>query len=330
MNGRCLVFEAPLQVSTGDIVIPEPGSGQLVTRTLLTGVSTGTETRVFRGQQPGSDFPLVPGYENLGEVVHAGPNTNLKVGDRLIVRDHCYDPGHYSLCWGSQVSHSVTGEGSAIRVPPVVADADAVFSKVAGISLHGVKRARVSEGEQVVVVGLGIIGHFVVQHAVGRGAKVVGVDLDEKRRALAIEAGANATVDASQLDAREQILELTRGGGNVVFDCTGAASVLETSAALLRSREDDDRGGGFARLVLQGTLEAPIKLSYRALFSPEADLIVPRDCDSADIEDSLALMASGIIQPSLLPVVTLPHEQASTGYEGLLSREYMRVHFTWS
>lgn len=307
----------------------DPGPGQLVTRTRITGVSTGTETRVYRGKQVGAEFPLIPGYENLGEVVETGPGATLAAGQRVFVRSHEYDPAPYTKSWGSQVSHSLTSEQSVVPVPDDVPDEQAIYAKVAGISLHGIRRARVREGEWVVVVGLGIIGHLVVQHAVALGARVVAIDLEESRLRLAADAGAEHTLAGGSTDIQEQVHALTTGGANVAFDATGLAQTLEATSSYLRPRPWDEPLDHCPRLVLQGTVEDPVRLDYFSLFKPEVDLITPRDCDTRDIVDSLSLMASGSIRPELIPHSLYSYREAQEAYDRLVDREIMRVLFTW-
>jgi len=330
MKAKCIVFAKPEQVEIGEIEVESPTPEQIVTKTLMTGVSTGTETRVYRGKQERSDFPLIPGYENLGEVIDAGEKSGFRTGQRAFVRKHQYDAGPYQMMWGSQVSHSLSAADSAVPIPDGVKTEDAIYAKVSAISLHGVKRARVTEGEWVAVVGLGIIGHFVVQHCVARGANVIAIDLEQGRRTKAEEAGAHAALDGKSPDLAERVHQLSGGGVNVAFDATGIAKMLEPTSKLLRHRLWDEDPSHAPRLVLQGTVETPVTMDYMALFRPELDLITPRDCDTQDMVDSLDLMAAGKIKPSIIPATIASIEQAGELYPKLVSREIMRVLFKWS
>ena len=329
MKAQCIVFPEPLQVTIGEVDMPSPGAGQLLCRTRLTGVSTGTETRVFRGKQEGAVFPLIPGYENLGEVIEAGEGTSVKPGTRLIVRTQRSDPAPYTRSWGAQVSHTLTDETKLIVVPENVSDERAIYAKVSGISLHGVKRARVAAGEWVVVVGLGMIGHLVVQHCVARGAKVIAVDMAEDRLALAKAAGALHTLSAGDKQAVEKAHEITGGGADVAFDATGIAAVIEPASLYLKARPWDDDPSKCGRLVLQGTVEEPVTIDYMALFMREIDLITPRDCDTQDMIDSLDLMAAGELRPEIIPASTYSFRDCAEAYPRLVSREIMRVLYTW-
>lgn len=329
MKAQCIVFPQPLSATVGEVDVPSPGSGQLLSKTRLTGVSTGTETRVYRGKQEGATFPLIPGYENLGEIVEAGPETTVPVGQRVFVRSHFYDSGRYSRSWGSQVSHSLTTEEKAIPVPASVSDEQAVYAKVAGIALHGVKRARVAPGEWVVVVGLGLIGHLVVQQAVAAGARVIAVDVAEDRLDLAERAGANHVLDAREPDAPEMAREISGGGADVAFDATGIPSVLGPSIRYLKERPWDSEPTDCARLVLQGSLEGSFTLDYMATFRPEIDIIVPRDNDTQDMIDSLDLMARGKLHPEIIPATRYSYRECAEAYQKLVNREIMRVLYSW-
>lgn len=329
MKAECITFSEPGKVEIGEIEIGSPSGGELLTKTRITGVSTGTETRVYRGKQEGSSFPLIPGYENLGEIVEVGPDVGFEVGRRVYVRKHNYDPGSYSRMWGSQVSHSLTTAESVVPVPDDVTDEQAIYAKVSGISLHGVKRAEVRENEWVVVVGLGIIGHLALQHAVARGAWAIGIDIDERRLQLARQAGALHAINGRERDTVQQVMSITEGGAHVAFDATGIASMLESTSKYLRPRPWDGDPAACSRLVLQGSLEDPVSVDYWALFMPELDLIVPRDCDTQDLVDSLSLMATGSIRPEIIPATTYSYRDAAEAYPRLVDREIMRVLFSW-
>ena len=329
MKAQCIVFPRPLEATIGRVEVRDPQAGELLTRTRITGVSTGTETRVYSGNQVGSTFPLIPGYENIGEVIAAGSDTQVPVGQRMFVRTHLYDPAPYSRCWGSQVSHSLTNEKGLVLIPDAVPDEDAIYAKVAAISLHGVKRARVQADDWVVVVGLGIIGHLVVQHAVARGARVIAVDMARDRLELADQAGASATIDAGASDAVEQAHEITGGGANVAFDATGIASVLQKTAGYLREPAWDDDAERPGRLVLQGSPEDPISLDYDDLFRRETNLIIPRDCTTLDLVDSLSLMASGDLKPGIIASSRFSFRECANVYPRLVNRDLMRVLFDW-
>ena len=81
MKTNAIIFPAPNKITFGEVEMPDPVDGDVVVRTLVTALSTGTDTRTLRGGQT-PDFPLVPSYSALGvvEEVH-GDCGVLREGD---------------------------------------------------------------------------------------------------------------------------------------------------------------------------------------------------------------------------------------------------------
>jgi 2-desacetyl-2-hydroxyethyl bacteriochlorophyllide A dehydrogenase len=104
MKSKAIVFTGPLQVEVREQETPAPGPGEVLLETLVSLVSTGTESFCFRGEfEPGTSwagwvkYPFYPGYSNVGRVIALGEGvTDYQVGDRV-----CSLLGH--------VQHGVAG-----------------------------------------------------------------------------------------------------------------------------------------------------------------------------------------------------------------------------
>ena len=86
MDTTAVIFEQGKQLTLDTLTLNEPSSGDVVVDTIWSGVSAGTERLLWTGEMPwfpGLHYPLVPGYEAVGEVVEAGPDSDRKVGDRV-------------------------------------------------------------------------------------------------------------------------------------------------------------------------------------------------------------------------------------------------------
>src|SRR5690606_3592045 len=104
------------------------------------------------------------------------------------------------------------------------------------ITQVGVRQARHSLGDTVVVIGLGQLGQLVTQYArLGGAEQVIAIDLAEARLAMATAHGATATLQCSAADARAEVQRLTGGrGADVVYDITGHPAVLAEALGLAR------------------------------------------------------------------------------------------------
>jgi len=128
------------------------------------------------------DQPLALGYCNVG-VVQDNGHTVFNVGSRVVSNGHHAEVVRVpkNLC---------------AQIPDEVDDESASFTVLAAIALQGIRIAKPSIGETVVVTGLGLIGLITVQLLIANGCRVLGIDLDSAKCALAREFGAQ-TVDLS-------------------------------------------------------------------------------------------------------------------------------------
>lgn len=235
---QALFLTAPRTLHIGEIGDAPLGARQVRVRTLYSGISAGTEMTQYRGSNPymnkrwdpaarlflpdtapSQPYPLVGwGYEEVGEVVEAGSEVI-----RLAVGDVVYGT------WGHRTHAVLEEEYAAARRKPLALDPLlAIFSHLGPIALNGILDAGIHIGETVALFGLGAVGQVVGQLARRSGARVVGVDLIDRRLELARESGAaDVTLRADESSAAERIKELTGGrGADVCIECTGAASAL--------------------------------------------------------------------------------------------------------
>ena len=213
-----------------DVPVPAASGAQLLVETRATVVSAGTERMLLEfgranlldkaRSQPekvrqvvakartegvgatleavraklGTPIPL--GYCHAGVVVEAGPRVRgFSAGDRVVTN-------------GSHAEYVRVPETLAARVPDGVSFEAAAFTPLAAIGLQGVRLAAPTLGETVVVYGLGLIGLLTVQLLRANGCRVVGIDRDPARLALAERFGA-AAVDGAAGDPAAHVLALT-------------------------------------------------------------------------------------------------------------------------
>ena len=111
------------------------------------------------------DQPFTPGYCNVGKILKSKVN-GFKVGDR-VVSNGCH----------AEVVH--VPKHLCAKIPENVSDEAASFTILAAISLQGVRLAKPTIGETVVVTGLGLLGLLTVQILRAQGCRVLGVDIDQ-------------------------------------------------------------------------------------------------------------------------------------------------------
>ncbi|MBI3792005.1 MAG: bi-domain-containing oxidoreductase [Gemmatimonadetes bacterium] len=181
----------------------------------------------------------VLGYSGAGVVAAVHPS----------VRD--LEPGARVAYGGEGTGHGeyiVTGRNLVARVPDEVDYESASFSTLGAIAMNAVRVAEIDLGDRVAVVGLGLVGQLTAQLARLRGARVLALDIQKDRIALAEKLGAEAGITGSDA-APEQVRELTEGrGADCVIVCAAAKSDVPMRQALSMLR---DRG----RVVVVGAVE---------------------------------------------------------------------------
>jgi 2-desacetyl-2-hydroxyethyl bacteriochlorophyllide A dehydrogenase len=236
--GTVVLFTAPRTVGLESYEERSLEPREVRVRTLYSGISAGTEMTAYRGTNPylskqwdtknrlflTSEAPSQPyplsgwGYEEVGEVIEVHPEvTSLKVGDIV-----------YGT-WGHRTHHILQEEYASQRIKPEGLDPIlAIYSHLGPIALNGILDANIHVGETVAVFGLGVVGQVIAQLAKLSGARVVGVDMIEKRLELAKELGAiEEGVNPRDSSPAEKIKVLTNGrGADVTLEASGSTQAL--------------------------------------------------------------------------------------------------------
>ena len=162
---------------------PDLKQDEVLLETECTLVSPGTERACLLGFA-GGNFPKLLGYSAVARVLKAGKEAGFHPGERVAV----YHSSHSSLLV-KKAEDLVKIEDDALP------SSSAVFCIIGSMGLQGMRRARPEFGESMAVLGLGLLGLFAVRCASLSGLfPLIGVDFNEKRRKLAEEFGADATL----------------------------------------------------------------------------------------------------------------------------------------
>ncbi|MFD8010427.1 S-(hydroxymethyl)mycothiol dehydrogenase [Streptomyces sp. NPDC058955] len=242
----------PVRIET--IVVPDPGPGEAVVKIQACGVCH-TDLHYKQGGI-NDEFPFLLGHEAAGVVESVGEGvTDVAPGDYVILNWravcgqcracrrgrpwYCFDTHNakqrMTLLDGTELSpalgigafaeKTLVAAGQCTKVDPAVAPEIAGLlgcGVMAGIGA-AINTGKVSRGDTVAVIGCGGVGDAAVVGArLAGAAKIIAVDIDERKLAKAKEMGATHTVDSRGTDPVEAIRELTGGfGADVVIEAVG-------------------------------------------------------------------------------------------------------------
>jgi len=206
------------------------------------------------------DSPVPLGYSCAGKVIEVGEGVEgFQVGDGVACAGHGFASHAEVVC---------VPQNLCVRIPEGVPFESACFAMIGAIALHGVRTAGLSLGEQVVVIGLGLLGQMACQMAKAAGCKVLAADIDGGRAQMAKELGADAARTIGDGDLVQSVMSFSQGLGAdavLVFASTDTNEPIELAAEVARI-------GG--RVVVPGLVK--LDLPRRPFYEKEIALLVPR------------------------------------------------------
>jgi predicted dehydrogenase/threonine dehydrogenase-like Zn-dependent dehydrogenase len=171
--------------------------------------------------------PLPLGYCNVGVVAEAGTGAaGFKVGDRVVSN-------------GPHADVVKVAKNLCARIPDNVDDDSAAFVVVASIGLQGIRLAQPTLGECFVVTGAGLIGLLTVQLLRAQGCRVLAIDFDDAKLALARQFGAVTCNPGKGEDPLSVALAFSRGqgiDGVIITASTQSNDPVTQAARMCRKR----------------------------------------------------------------------------------------------
>ncbi len=331
---KALVMLKPGEVAIQEKAKPVPGEGEVLLKVLRVGVC-GSDLHAYKGIMPFLTYPRVVGHELAVEVAEIPPSAKAaakgyKEGDRVAVLPYLAC-GKCIACRGGKPNccvdlkvlgvHIEGGMQEYITVPagyvvPAgrVSLEDLPVVECFSIGFHSVRRANPRPGEAAVVVGVGPIGLGVIHGLKERGARVIAMDINDKRLAYAKEvAKADLLINSKTADPVKALSDLT-GGENapVVIDATGVA------ASMMKSFDFVSLGGA---LVYAGLITADITFADALFHRKEMSLLASRNATFEDFRNVIAGLESGRISTKGFVTHTASLEKAAQDFPAWLKPE---------
>ena len=220
------------------------------------------------------DQPVPLGYSSAGIVVEVGKGAEeFKVGDRVACAGADF-ASHAEVIWVPK-NLCVHIPKRQLQVDNYISFEEAAFAMLGAIALHGVRLARLTFGEIVAVIGLGLIGLITVQILKAVGCVVIGSDIEGRKCELAKQLGVDQVAHSSQIVAYSN--SFTNGNG---VDAVIITTASKDNKPLLLA-EDICRKKG--RIILVGM--ADIKLTRQTLWEKEISFIVSKAAGPGSTEE---------------------------------------------
>lgn len=304
MKTKAIVIPSANTVEVREVELKPLGAEDVLVRTTLTSISAGTERMLMRGVMPHPmlQFPVVPGYETVGEVIDAGADAQDWLGKRV------YVGGNYGFIG---VNPAFGGQSQFIAAPKThltdlqsLSDEQGVMLALAATALHGVDVAEIgdwrlgngsatppkdnasnSNPQSLLILGQGIVGQLAARFAKARGATVHVLDKVASRLRISL---------ADEIVSPEPPPPGPPAPGiyDVLIDATGKMDAIVPQ--LMRVK----KGG---RVVLLGYYDK-VELPYMPIFLRELTLAASREWAAGDLLRARDAIAAGEVE--VRPLIT--------------------------
>jgi 2-desacetyl-2-hydroxyethyl bacteriochlorophyllide A dehydrogenase len=308
---------------------------ELIVKNHYSLVSAGTELACLSGTEWWFPLPNTPGYAAVGEVVALGSAvTKFARGDRVFT--HGPHAGYFKIDTTDRYT------GTCLGLPPGLPMELAPLTRMASIAITSIRVADIEVGDNVLVTGLGLVGNLAAQFAALQGARVIGVDLSEKRRACAQVCGLAHAVDAARPDWKTVVRQLAGPRGITTYiDATGLSAVITEASTLVaprgetvllgtpRAQHETDVTEIYRQIHLPGFIAYKGALEWR--YPTFTEEFVKHSVER-NSEIILELATAGKLQFRPLLTHKVTPDRAPDVYASLLAKKdesYLGVVFNW-
>lgn len=326
-----------------DVRKPTPGKGEVLVKIKANAICT-WEQRTFNGVV-GRPLPFVGGHEMSGYIEAIGENVDegdYPIGQKVSIRavyacgacDYCRK-GKEDLClnmtkeieephkeiWGpgGLGEYLVAPTKDIYKLPADLPYEYGAFTEPLACVVNSVEKGKVELADDVLIIGAGIMGLLHTMVCKLRGARVIVSELDEERRRLAREVGADFTLDPSEEGFDEKVKELTGGAGaDAVFNTTAIAEVAKQAINLAAPA---------GRVIMYSSIhpDKPISVSPNWIHNTQVQITGTVNPSIKSFQTSAKLLSRGIIVPDKLITNKYPLERTQEAFEESIKPETYRI-----
>lgn len=297
-----VICESPGVLRAQQTDAPVRSAGEVLLRVSRVGIC-GTDLHIFTGNQPYLQYPRVMGHEFSAVVVEAENESGLAPGDGVYVMPYlscgqcvacrqgktncCVDIKVLGVHRDGALTEYLSVPAQFVHKAEGVTLDQAAMLEFLAIGAHAVRRAEVSAGQRVLVVGAGPIGMATMIFAKLRGANVTCLDTRSDRLALCkSQLAVDAAVAAGPNDAQVLASLTSNEFFDAVFDATGNIDAMNRGFAFVA------HGGKYTLISI---VPGNVTFSDPEFHKRETTLLASRNATTADFETVLEAMRSGRI-----------------------------------
>ena len=298
---KAIEITAPGKVCLSERQKPTPQSGEVLLKIDRVGYC-GSDLAAFNGLNPLVTYPRVPGHEIGATIAELGAGvTGWNVGQVVLVIPYS-SCGKCSACQKKRFNCCLDNETLGVQregmlceyatapVEKLIVSDQLSLQELAlveplTVGFHAVLRGQVTKADTVAVIGCGAIGLGVIAGANFRGARVIAIDIEDSKAAVANACGATEFVNSRTEDVSGRLKKLTGGHGPDV--------IIEAVGHPLTYRMAVEEVCFAGRVVYIGWAKAPIEFETKLFVLKELDIRGSRNALPHDFQDVIAMLEQG-------------------------------------
>ena len=293
---KAIVLVAPGHAAVKEVEEPRAGEDEVMLQVQMVGLC-GSDLNSYRGRNPLVSYPRIPGHEIAATVVDSGSHTEWEAGTPVTLSPYkacgrcaACERGRLNACRDNQTL-GVQRDGALTEL--IAAPAAKLYRanltlkeltlvEPLTVGFHAVGRGRVTAEDTVAVFGCGGVGLGVVAGAAFRGARVIGIDVDDGKLETARKAGATEGINSKTSDVHEGLMDLTKGRGpDVVVEAIGLPATYRAAV---------EEAAYAGRVVYIGWAKEEVAYETRPFVHKELDILGSRNAVPEDFREVIRML----------------------------------------
>jgi threonine dehydrogenase-like Zn-dependent dehydrogenase len=314
---RALVIDRPGEARVIEMERPDAGPLEATMRIRRIGLC-GTDLSTFLGKNPLVTYPRIPGHE-VAATLEQVPTNDLGLAEGMDVTMSPYTncgkcsacrQGRFNACRFNQTL-GVQRDGALmdyfsmplakLYAAPLPVEELCMVEPLT-VGCHAVARGQVTAADTVAIYGCGGVGLGAVAAAAFRDARVVAIDIDDKKLAIAKDCGARETINSTSEDVHARLQELTAGNGpDAIIEAIGRPDTYRAAV------EEVCFAG---RVVYIGYAKDHVSFETRLFVQKELDICGSRNALPQDFREVIRMFEQKRFPTAEAISATVPLEEA--------------------
>lgn len=259
----------------------------------------GSDLNSYRGKNPMVSYPRILGHEVAATVVESN-DPGYAVGTNVTLSPYT-NCGKCPSCLRGRANACQFNETMGVQRDGALSEyiavpTDKLYTARLGlkelcliepltVGFHAVARGRVTTEDTVAIIGCGGVGLGAVAASGFRGARTIGIDVDDAKLAIARKAGATETINTSREDLHARLQELTGGRGpDVIIEAIGLPQTFRAAV---------EEVAFTGRVVYIGYAKEAVAYETRLFVQKELDILGSRNALPENFREVIAMLEAG-------------------------------------